>query len=40
MYHRKTSAVTAAFALVFIVSTIAFGLVGKNIDVLNPTPAS
>ena len=39
MYHKKTSAVTAAFVLVLIVSTVAFGQVGKNIDVLNPNLA-
>ncbi|MCH7783703.1 hypothetical protein IID62_11625, partial [candidate division KSB1 bacterium] len=39
MYHKKISAVTAAFVLVLIVSTVAFGQVGKNIDVLNPNLA-
>ena len=39
MYHKKISAVTAAFVLVLIISTVAFGQVGKNIDVLNPNLA-
>ena len=39
MYRRKTSAVTAEFVLILLISTFAFAQVGDNSGVLNPNLA-